>query len=168
MWNKIVIKYGIWFFVGLMAYYLLMQVLGFSDRFDFRILNALIQIVVVYLAIRTYAHTKREDFNYLSGTIIGLNTSIVGVIPFAIFQMINLYLNPALLEAIRQSAPVAGSYINPFSAGLIVFSEGLVVGLVLSYICMRVVDHQVNSETHENLTDRSAGNPLETQSRELQ
>ena len=168
MWIKIVIKYGIWFFVGLMAYYLLMQVLGFSDRFDFRILNALIQIVVVYLAIRTYAHTNREDFNYLSGTVIGVNTSIVGLIPFAIFQMINLYLNPSLVETIREIAPVVGPYINPLTGGLIVFSEGLVVGLVLSYICMRVVDHQVNSENHENLTDRSSGNPLETQSRKFQ
>ena len=156
MWNKIVVRYGIWFFAGLMAYYLLMQVLGFSDRFDFRILNALIQIVVVYLAIRTYAHTNREDFNYLSGTLIGLNTSIVGVVPFAIFQMINLYLNPSLVETIQQSVPAVGPYINPFSAGLIVFSEGLAVGLVLSYICMRVVDLQVNSENHEKLVDRSS------------
>ncbi len=159
MWNKIVIKYGIWFFVGLMAYYLLMQFLGFGDRFDFRILNALIQIVVVYLAIRIYARTNREDFNYLSGTLVGLNTSIVGLIPFAIFQMINLYLNPSLVETIREIAPVVGPYINPVTGGLIVFSEGLAVGLVLSYICMRVVDLQINSENHEKLIDRSYGNP---------
>jgi hypothetical protein len=142
MWNKIVIKHGIYLFIGLISYYLIMQVLGLSNRYDFRIFNAVIQVAVVYLAIRAYAEAKPENFNYLSGTVIGINTSVVGVIPFAIFQMINLYLSPQLLEFIRESAPVVGPYVNAFSGGLIVFVEGLAVGLVISYICMRVVDLQ--------------------------
>ncbi|MBK8503810.1 MAG: hypothetical protein IPL46_17320 [Saprospiraceae bacterium] len=142
MWNKIVIKHGIGLFLGLIAYYLIMQILGLSNRYDFRIFNAVIQIGVLYLAIKEYAKSKPEDFNYLSGTVIGINTSVVGVLPFAIFQMINLYLNPQLLEFIQQNAPVVGPYVNPFSGGLIVFVEGLAVGLVISYICMRVVELQ--------------------------
>jgi hypothetical protein len=145
MWNRIVLKYGIWFFTGLMVYYFLMQFLGLSTRYDFRIFNGVIQIVVVYLAIRTYASTKPQEFNYLTGTLIGINTSVVGVVPFAIFQMINLYLNTPLLEYIQQNAPVVGPYVNPFSGGLIVFMEGLAVGLIFSYICMRVVDLQLNA-----------------------
>ncbi|NND34866.1 MAG: hypothetical protein HKN76_19930 [Saprospiraceae bacterium] len=144
MWNKIVIKYGIYFFLGLMIYYSIMQVLGLSDRYDFRMLNAIIQIAAVYYAIRTYAKERPQDFNYLSGTAIGINTSVVGVVPFAIFQMINLYVNAPLLQHIRESAPIVGPYVNPFSGGLIVFVEGLAVGIILSYICMRIVDLQLH------------------------
>ena len=147
MWNKIVIKYGILLFLGLMAYYLVMQLLGLSNRYDFRIFNAVIQVVVVYMAIKEYAKSKPDEFNYLSGTVIGINTSIAGVVPFAVFQMINLYMSPQLLEFIRENAPMIGPYVNPFSGGLIVFFEGLAVGLVLSYICMRVVDLQNNEQT---------------------
>lgn len=143
MWNKIVLKYGVWFFTGLVVYYFLMNFLGMSNRYDFRIFNGVIQIVVVYLAIRSYARTKPQEFDYLTGTLIGINTSIAGVVPFAIFQMVNLYLNTPLLEYIQHHAPVVGPYVNPFSGGLIVFMEGLAVGVIFSYICMRVVDLQL-------------------------
>ena len=149
MWNKIVIKHGVYLFFGLITYYLIMQMFGLSNRYDFRIFNAVIQVGVVYLAIKEYARSKPEDFNYLSGTAIGINTSVIGVIPFAIFQMINLYLSPQLLEFIRENAPVVGPYVNPFSGGLIVFVEGLAVGLVISYICMRVVDLQAKGHNNE-------------------
>ncbi|MCB0665958.1 MAG: hypothetical protein KDC80_09065 [Saprospiraceae bacterium] len=144
MWNRIVFRYGAFLFIGLMVYYLIMQLVGLSDRFDFRIFNAVIQAGVLYAAIRTYAKSEPAEFNYLSGTTIGVNTSVVGALPFAIFQMINLYLSPDLLAAVSERAPVLGPYINPFSAGLIVFMEGLAVGLILSYILMRVVDQQLN------------------------
>jgi len=149
MWNRIVFKYGVILFVGLLAYYFLIQLIGLSNRYNFRIFNAAIQIGVIYFAIKVYAKSKPEAFNYLTGTVIGINTSVVGIIPFAIFQMFNLYFSPALLATIRDTAPVVGPYINPFSGGLIVFMEGLAVGLVISYIAMRVVDLQLSrSEIH--------------------
>jgi len=140
MWNRIVFKYGAILFVGLLAYYLLMQLAGLSNRYDFRILNAVIQIGVLYAAIKAYAKSNPEDFNYLTGTVIGVNATVVGIIPFAIFQMFNLYFSPELLSTIRETAPVVGPYVNPFSGGLIVFVEGFAVGLIISYIAMRVVD----------------------------
>ena len=144
MWNRIVFRYGGILFIGLLAYYLLMQLLGLSNRYDFRILNAVIQVGVLYAAIRAYAKSNPEDFNYLTGTVIGINTSVVGIIPFAVFQMFNLYFSPELLATIQEHAPVIGPYVNPFSGGLIVFMEGLAVGLVISYIVMRVVDLQLS------------------------
>ena len=146
MWNKIVIKYGVILFLGLTIYFLLMRLAGLSDRYDFRMLNALIQIVVIYLAIQKYAETNRSAFTYLSGTVVGISTTVVGVIPFAMVQMVHLYLNTTFLEHIQQNAPVIGPYINPFSGGLIVFVEGLAVGLILSYICMRIVDLRISRQ----------------------
>lgn len=150
MWNKIVFRYGALLFIGLMVYYLIMAMLGFSDRFDFRIFNAVIQVAVLYAAIRRYARTKPGEFNYLSGTVIGVNTSVVGALPFAIFQMFNLYFSPELLAAVSERAPVIGPYVNPVSAGLIIFMEGLAVGVILSYIVMRIVDMQMErSDMHQ-------------------
>ena len=147
MVNKIVLKYGLLLFVGLLSYFAIMQVFGLSQNYDFRVLNAIIQTTMIYLAVRKYAKEYRSDFNYLSGTLVGISTTVVGVLPFAIFQMINLVASPALLEHIQANAPVVGPYLSPFTAGLIVLVEGLAVGLVLSYLTMRIVDAQQPSFT---------------------
>ncbi len=149
MIDKNVLKHGAMLFVGLLTYFLLMRLLGLTDRYDFRIFNGVIQIAIVYLAIRSYAKKKPAEFGYLSGTMTGILTSLVGVAPFAFFQMVYLYLDAPFLETIRESAPVVGPYVNPFSGGIIVFVEGMAVGLILSYICMRIVDWKTMSHAGE-------------------
>jgi len=146
MIDKNILKHGALLFVGLLSYFLFMRLLGLTDRYDFRILNGVIQIGVIYLAIRSYAKSRPDDFGYLSGTMTGILTSVVGVAPFAFFQMVYLYLDGPFLERIRESAPVVGPYVNPFSGGVIVFVEGMAVGLILSYICMRIVDWRISSQ----------------------
>ncbi len=135
-----IIKYGVLLFIGLMAFFLLMRSIGYGDRYDFRVLNVIIQVALIYLSIRSYARTHPEDFDYLTGTMVGVFTTLVGVIPFALFHMINLTATPQIMTSIQETAPVIGPYLNPFTAGLIILAEGTSVGIVLSYICMRIVD----------------------------
>ncbi|NND34862.1 MAG: hypothetical protein HKN76_19910 [Saprospiraceae bacterium] len=143
MSNIIIVKHGTILFLALTTYFLVMHLLGLGERYDFRIFNAIIQIIVIYLAIRSYAKLHREQFTYLNGTLIGIKTTVWGIIPFAILQMFHLYLNQPLLEYIRENAPVVGPYVTPFSGGVIIFMEGLAVGLIVSYICMRIVDLKI-------------------------
>ncbi len=138
--RKAALQYGIYLFLALMAFFLAMQVLGYGERYDFRIFNVVIQSVIVYLGVRQYAKSTPDEYTYLSGTMSGILVTLVGVIPFAIFQMINLSINPAMMSTLQEAFPVFASYLNPFTAGLIVLAEGTAIGLVLSYLCMRIVD----------------------------
>lgn len=138
--KKAALRYGLYLFLALLAFFLIMQVMGYGERYDFRIFNVVIQIVIVYLGVRSYARSAPDEYNYLSGTMAGILVTLVGVIPFAIFQMINLSVNPALMNTLQEAFPVFADYLNPFTAGLIVLAEGTAVGLVLSYLCMRIVD----------------------------
>ncbi len=138
--RKTALQYGIYLFAALMVFFLTMQLIGYGERYDFRIFNVVIQSVIVYLGVRHYARSTPNDYNYLSGTMSGILVTLVGVIPFAIFQMINLAINPGMMNTLQEGFPVFASYLNPFTAGLIVLAEGTAVGLVLSYLCMRIVD----------------------------
>ncbi len=141
--TRLVFKYGAYFFLGLLGYFLFMRALGLSENFDFRIFNALIQSIILFFSIKAYALKYSDEFNYLTGTIAGMKTTLVGVLPFAIIQTINLYINPSFLEMLKDSAPVVGPYLSPVSAGFIILAEGLAAGLIISYLCMRIVDWKV-------------------------
>ncbi len=145
--TKIAVKFGLIFFAALLVYFLLMRSLDLSDNFDFRVFNGLFQSVIIYLALRTYSRKFPQDWNYLTGVITGVLTSLVGVLPFAIFQILHLNINVGFMNHLKENVPYIGQYLNPFYASLIVLVEGMAVGMVLSYICMRIVDAMMKKST---------------------
>ncbi len=145
--TKIAVKFGLIFFAALLVYFLLMRSLDLSDNFDFRVFNGLFQSVIIYLALRTYSRKFPQDWNYLTGVITGVLTSLIGVLPFAIFQILHLNINVGFMNHLKENVPYIGQYLNPFYASLIVLVEGMAVGMVLSYICMRIVDAMMKKST---------------------
>jgi hypothetical protein len=145
--TKIAVKFGLIFFAALLVYFLLMGSLNLSDNFDFRVFNGLFQSVIIYLALRTYSRKFPQDWNYLTGVITGVLTSLIGVLPFAIFQILYLNINVDFMSHLKENVPYIGQYLNPFYASLIVLVEGMAVGMVLSYICMRTVDAMMKKST---------------------
>ena len=136
----IAIKYGLMMAAGFVLYFLIMQALGFGGNYYFRIFNALIHLTLITLAIKAFKDQYPDKFNYLSGVSTGIITSLIGVVPFAIFMLIFLYLTPDFMEGIRSEAENIGGYLTPFTASLIVLLEGLAVSVLASYIIMRIVD----------------------------
>ena len=133
-------RYGLIMAVGFILYFLIMQALGFGNNYYFRIFNAAIHLTLITLAIKSYKDQFPEEFNYLSGVSAGIVTSLVGVVPFAIFMLIFLAVTPDFMESIQIEAENVGRYLTPFTASLIVLLEGLAVSIVASYIIMRIVD----------------------------
>lgn len=127
-------------FLGFIGYFVLMNVLNLATRFNFRVFNGVIHIILIYLAIKAYDRSNPEGFNYLSGVAMGIITSVIGVIPFAIFQIAFLSYNASFMEALQQAMPSIGQYLTPWTTGLIVLMEGLAVSFVASYIIMRIVE----------------------------
>ena len=138
--KKIALRYGALMFAGFLLYFLLMKALHLSDNYNFRIFNGVIHISLIFMAIRQYRSDRPDEFNYLSGAASGVVTSVVGVLPFAIFQLIYLSIDNSFMSYLQQNVASIGQYLTPFTAALIILMEGLAVSVIASYIVMRVVD----------------------------
>lgn len=126
----------------LIGYFFLMKAANLYENFNLRFVNVLFYLLVTWLAIRKfYKDNADKKFNYLSGTLAGFKPIIVGVVIFAIFQMIYLESDENLLTSIQERAPM-GETITSFTATVYLFFEGLVVGLISSYLMMRIVDER--------------------------
>ena len=136
------IKIGLWMLAGFIAYFLLMYVMGLGYRTELRIANVGIQLFCIYRAIRGYyAIYPRTQHNYLLGVAEGMWTSAIGVGGFAVFMTVFLALNPIFMETIAKNSMV-GAHLNPFTASLFIITEGLMVGLIGSYLFTRISEDE--------------------------
>jgi hypothetical protein len=140
--QHISVKIGLWMLVSFIAYFLLLYATGFGYRTELQLFNVVIQLYFIYRSIRAYYASDPENTNsYMLGVIQGMRTSAIGVGGFAFFMMIFLALNPTLMSAICQNSQV-GAYLNPFTATIVILAEGLMVGLIGSYIFTRISEDE--------------------------
>lgn len=135
-------RYGAWMFLGFSGLFLLMHLIGLSDTIELRVLNAVIHLAVLWFALRTwlYGHPERAD-NYVGGTALGVLTTTVGTAAFTILLTIFLAYNPGLMASIREQSPaIVAEQLNPVTTSAFVFMEGSAVGLIASYIIMRILE----------------------------
>ncbi len=136
------IKMGLWMLLGFILFFLLMYVTGFGYRIELLFFYAVIQIFCIYRAIRAfYALYPRSTHNNLWGVAEGMVTSAVGIIGFAIFITVVLALSPSLMHQMRIDS-VLGPSLNPYTAGLIILTEGLMVSLIGSYVAARISEDE--------------------------
>ena len=124
----------------ILVFFLLMKFVGQVHNFNFRVFNGLFHIIFVSLAIREYKSKFSKEFNYLSGTATGIITSMVGVIPFAIFIAAYLAIDTQLMLELQENVPHIGRYLTPITSGITILMEGLAITFILSYIITRIVD----------------------------
>lgn len=137
--KKIAFQYGPIMFAGFLLYFLLMKALNLSENYNFRIFNGIIHLILLYMAIRAYRNQFPEEFNVLSGVSVGVMSSAVGVVPFALFQLIYLNIDTDFMQYLQDNVSMIGEYLTPFSAALILIMEGLAVSFVASYVFVRMV-----------------------------
>ncbi len=160
--RSIAIRYGLIMFAGFIIYFLVMHLTNRSQYYDYRIFNALIQLTCIVMAMLAYKKACPNEFGKLSGISIGVLTSVVGVLPFALFQFLFLALSPEFMAELQESVPSFSDhpesnlifssksteyfvevsrkiarYLTPFTAAVIIIMEGLAASLVLSYLTMR-------------------------------
>ncbi len=127
-------------FAGFTAFFLLMHVFNLSHNYNLRLFNGLIHISFITLAIREFQHTNTNGgFNYISGVAMGMYASVIGVLGFALFQIIFLSLDPVFLEHLQKTLPI-GHYLTPFTASLIIFMEGIAISVISSYLITRILE----------------------------
>ncbi|MGM0579787.1 MAG: DUF4199 domain-containing protein [Bacteroidota bacterium] len=126
---------GILVFIGLVVYFLIMNVVGLVHNLELRALNIFIMGAGVFYSIKSIKE-KNEEFNYFKGIGTGMLTAVVSSLTFSIFIFIYLLSNPDFLQEIKNVEPF-GNYLNAFLISFIIIMEGSGSGFFLSFGIMQ-------------------------------
>ncbi len=147
--EKIGLKYGLLTAAGLIAYFIIMSLLGLVRIVELRFLNGIIMAIGVTMAIRAYKRASEGNIGYFSGLGVGALTSIVSTTLFAAIILLYIKIGGGSLVETLSNDRYIGERIQS-TPGLVVFSvlmiEGVISGVMVSFIAMQYFkqkDHKV-------------------------
>ena len=128
-------KYGVFTALALVAFFFIMKALGLVDIYELRALNVVFLFSGVYLGVRNYR--SNPDATYLGGLGTGLLTAVIALAIFSTFVAIYLAgINPEFMTSLKEYE-FFGQYLNPYIAAAVIFIEGSISGLLVSFILMQ-------------------------------
>lgn len=136
--NRIPENYGLRIAAGLIVYFLIMKVAGFSHVVELRLVNIVFLIAGVYLALKKFKQTHEDNLNYFRALITGVATGAIASLVFALFLFIWMKVDVGMMEHIQKTDPM-GRYLNPYIAAFIVALEGVFSGLLVTFIIINYV-----------------------------
>lgn len=132
------IRFGIATSGCLIAYFLILSLLGLHTNIFYSLFNGVITGFGIYEAIKYFKIKKADTFGYSTGFVAGLVTGGVATLIFTIFfALYSTELNPGFLE--KLSVQWANEFAN-FEAivFLIVATMGFTTSLVLTLSFMQL------------------------------
>jgi hypothetical protein len=139
------IQFGLLMLAGFIAIFYIIYMLGYAQHTELRVFNAVVHLGCMYLAIKAYYKTDRENVeNYMLGVAQGMEASVIGVVGYAVFIVVFMKIDPRLMDLIKQNSPMA-IYLNPYTITLGILTEGLMVSLIGSYILTRIYGYTLKS-----------------------
>jgi len=130
------IRYGLFMTLGLIAYFLIMKLVGLVHVIELRTVNAVILVTFVWLGLKKFENQHDHEIEYLQGIGLGILTSAVGVILFSIFIFFYLQLDNDLMASIRDRETF-GQYLNPYILAFVIALEGIASGFIATFIIMQ-------------------------------
>lgn len=150
--EKISIKAGIIICAGYIIYFIFMKYMNLLGIAELRSLNFLILLIGLFLTFRYYRLKSQMHIEYLKGLSLGIFTSIISIVLFAIFIFTYFSeIDPPLLQQLKNSAPVIGQYLTPFSAAFTIILEGGISGLIISFALMQYYKNDPSNAKQESL-----------------
>jgi hypothetical protein len=136
--NRIPENYGIKIAGGLIAYFILMKLIGLSHHVELRLLNLFIQTVGVYYAIKAFKAAHGGGINYFRALVTGVVAATIGSGIFAIFLFTYMQLDSSMMDSIVKNEPM-GHYLNAWIASFIVALEGGFSGLLVTFVIINYI-----------------------------
>lgn len=147
--EKIGLKYGLLTAGGLVAYFLLMKLVGLVHIIELRFLNGIIMAIGVSMAIRAYKYKVHGKIGYFSGLGVGTLTAIVATTLFAALMLLYIKVAGESLVEVLSAERYFGDRVQS-TPGVVVFSvlmlEGVISGVMIAFIAMQYFkqkDHKV-------------------------
>ncbi|MFP2995657.1 DUF4199 domain-containing protein [Spongiivirga sp. MCCC 1A20706] len=95
------VRYALFIFAGLVAYFLILRLVGLHENPWLRLFNGVIVSFGIYSSIRFYKADQDEDFSYGGGFKTGLLTGFIATVLFVVFMAIYMYhIDPAFVDAL--------------------------------------------------------------------
>jgi putative effector of murein hydrolase len=137
--NRIPESYGIRIAAGLIAFFLLMKLVGLVHHYELRFLNVFIQVGGIYFALKKFSETHGMHLNYFRALITGVATGAISSLIFAVFLFMYMSIDTQLMQGIIDKEPM-GRYLNPYIAAFMVALEGLFSGLLFTFILINYME----------------------------
>lgn len=134
--EKVAIRYGLFTFLGLVGYFLLMKWVGLFEIHELRGLNFFILLAGVGYSLKYYKANNNAEFVYFQGLSLGVLTSLIAIIPFAVFIFFYLVIDTAFMQNLIVNEPF-GRFFNPFILSFLVAFEGIFSGGLMSFVLMQ-------------------------------
>jgi hypothetical protein len=132
------LKFGLLTCVALICFFLFMQFVDLIQIVELRCLNFLILLGGVNLAFLYYRRQGEANVEYFSGFFFGFYTALFAVIPFALFVFVYLWkIDPSLVVGLKSNSLFMGIEVTPEKAAITTMIEGIVSGVLISFILMQ-------------------------------
>lgn len=134
--NVLYVKYGLLVAATLIAYFLIIRLLGLHDNHWLRVLNGVIVAYGIHAVIKKKKALEGDEFEYFSGFGIGILTGVVATFGFVVFMGVYLFhIEPLFAERLLKH--IAGSIGGPEILLLILGIEGVSSSVILSLMFMQ-------------------------------
>lgn len=137
--SRIPENYGIKIAGGLIAFFLVMKLVGLAHHYELRFLNVFFQVGGIYLALKKFKETHDEHMNYFRALVTGVATGAISSVLFALFLFIYMSLDTSFMQGVVDNEPM-GRYLNPYITAFMVALEGLFSGLLFTFIIINYLD----------------------------
>jgi hypothetical protein len=135
--EKKTIKYGGFIALGLIAYFLIVRLLGLHENSWLRLLNGVIVAFGIYKVIKDVKAESGVNFNYFDGFKAGIISGFVATLIFTFFMGIYIfYLDTEFAEKITAMSLGSASTV-PVSLLFIILIEGFASTVILSLLFMQ-------------------------------
>lgn len=122
---------------GLILFFFIMGAFDLLKIVELRSINFFILLAGILYSINKVKNLCGDNFDYFDGFSAGIFTALYSVVPFGIFVFIYLWkINPSFMEYIRENITY-GNSLTPALATFAILVEGIVSGVVISFISMQ-------------------------------
>ncbi|TYA52973.1 DUF4199 domain-containing protein [Formosa maritima] len=141
---KVSVKYGLITTILLIAYFLILKIVGFHNNPWFRMFNGLFVAFGIYTAIKNFKLISGNTFNYGNGFKTGLITGFLATFLFALFMGIYLFhLDVDFMNSLLKD------WFQDFNHGggiliFIILIEGMASTTILTLAFMQIFKNSKN------------------------
>tara|TARA_B100000963_G_C22395729_1_gene566527 strand:+ start:135 stop:584 length:450 start_codon:yes stop_codon:yes gene_type:complete len=147
---KTVFKNGILAFAGIGLYFVIAELLYFSQSTTLRLLNF---FILGFFVNRTILDVKKSDKTFVGQFTHSLLTSILTVLlsTFALASYIHYWLGAEHIQSLSQPLlNLTGKTLSIFQFSFAIFTEGIASGVILSFGLMQFwKNRKIKEETIE-------------------
>lgn len=145
--NALYVKYGLLIGVALIAYFLLIRLIGLHDNHWLRVLNGVIVAYGIYAVIKKKKGLEKDNFEYFSGFGTGILAGVIATFIFVVFMGVYLFhIDPPFAELLMGYLAGAG---GPEILLLILAIEGVSSSVIFSLTFMQ------KFKVSRNITDKT-------------